>query len=62
MGSDLSPQDRQRIAESVRTRYAAVAAGPEGRFAFPTGRAGLLGLGYGEKAVDALPDEVAAGY
>jgi arsenite methyltransferase len=62
MENELTGQDRQRIAESIRQKYFKVAASPEGLFRYPTGRAGLEALGYASDMVHDLPEAVAAFY
>ena len=44
----------------VRKKYAEVAQSAEGKFAYPTGRQGALGLGYDESVLECLPDEILA--
>ncbi|EGY25365.1 ubiE/COQ5 methyltransferase family protein [Desulfovibrio sp. A2] len=48
------------IARAVRDRFTAVAQGPEGKFRYPVGDAGLAGLGYDEAITGRLPAEVRA--
>ncbi len=55
-------EDKQRIKEGIRKKYAQVASTPEGSFRYPTGRAGLEGLHYDRRAISALPSEVTAFY
>ena len=62
MENDLTSQDKQRIAESIRGKYVKVAVSPEGLFRYPTGRAGLEALDYGPQIIQALPEAVAAAY
>ncbi len=62
MENELTPQDKQRIEESIRGKYLKVAASPEGLFRYPTGRAGLEALGYAPEMVHKLPEAVAACY
>jgi SAM-dependent methyltransferase len=47
------------IRMAVRKRYDAVARSPRPQFSYPTGREGLLTLGYGKPFVDSLPASVA---
>ena len=54
--------DVNGIREAVRKRYADVARSTEGRFAYPTGRAGALALGYQPAWLDAIPDDALAGF
>ena len=62
MENELTPQDKQRIAESIRQKYLKAAASPEGLFRYPTGRAGLEALDYAPDMVRDLPEAVAASY
>lgn len=61
-GKRATPQDKQRIEESIWGKYLKVAASPEGLFRYPTGRAGLEALGYNQDMVRGLPEAVAAAY
>ncbi|MFQ5846945.1 MAG: methyltransferase domain-containing protein [Candidatus Methylomirabilales bacterium] len=47
-----------QIQEAVQKKYAAVSQSAEGRFQYPTGRAGVEALGYDLSLVGQLPDEV----
>jgi len=60
--NELTPQDKQRIEESIRQKYLKAAASPEGLFRYPTGRAGLEALDYAPDMVRDLPEAVAASY
>ncbi len=42
----ISEEDRKKIRAALERRYRRVARTPEGSFAYPTGEAGLLKLGY----------------
>lgn len=46
------------IARAVRDRFTAVAQGPEGKFRYPVGDAGLAGLGYDGSLTGRLPAAV----
>jgi ubiquinone/menaquinone biosynthesis C-methylase UbiE len=48
------------VARAVRDRFIAVAQGPEGKFRYPVGDAGLAGLGYDGALTDRLPAAVRA--
>lgn len=48
------------VARAVRDRFTAVAQGPEGKFRYPVGDAGLAGLGYDGSLTGRLPAEVRA--
>ncbi|HSO19156.1 MAG TPA: methyltransferase domain-containing protein, partial [Desulfosarcina sp.] len=58
----LSSEQRRRIASGIRDRYARVAAGPDGHFAYPTGREGLERLQYDQMLLAKLSHEVASSY
>ena len=62
MDIELTTKDRRRIEESVRQKYAEFSADPEGKFTYPTGRAGLEGLDYDPELIRDLPDNVVATY
>jgi arsenite methyltransferase len=63
MTDQFSERDRQRIAQGIHKRYAHVAATvPEGRFRYPTGRAGIEGLKYDPGIVGSFPDDVLASF
>jgi arsenite methyltransferase len=58
----LTKEDRKRIEESIREKYAEFSASPEGKFTYPTGRAGLEGLNYDSGVTRELPDSVVTNY
>jgi SAM-dependent methyltransferase len=58
MESELSKEDKDRIAEGIRKKYADASVTPQGLFNYPTGRAGLEGLGYDPKIVESIPKPV----
>jgi arsenite methyltransferase len=62
MADELTPQERQRIAEGIRGKYVRVAVSPEGLFRYPTGRAGLAALHYDPQLIRALPGSVVDAY
>jgi arsenite methyltransferase len=62
METALSNEDKRKIEDSVRLRYSKAAQNPEGRFRYPTGKAGLEALGYDRSILGVLPDEVLATY
>ena len=62
MNSELTSRDKQRIDASIRDKYIRVAAGPEGLFHYPTGRAGLEALNYDPDIIRDLPEPVIASY
>lgn len=49
---------RSGIEDEVRERFRKAAASPRGLFAYLTGRAALLALGYPEQALSVLPESV----
>lgn len=56
MEPELSAEDRARIEEGIRRKYAKVSLSPEGLFNYPTGRAGLRILGYDPEIVRSLSE------
>jgi len=54
----LSSQHRERIAANLDEKYKAVSLGPEGQFQYPTGQAGLDGLGYRPEWYAHIPEQV----
>ncbi len=62
MKNGFTDEDRKKIGEGIRQRYAKAAQSPEGHFRFPTGKAGLEALGYDQDVLRILPDEVLASY
>lgn len=62
MENELTSQDKKRIEESIRKKYAKVASNPVGLFRYPTGLAGLKALDYDPAMVRLLPESVAASY
>jgi SAM-dependent methyltransferase len=58
----LTSQDKKRIEESIRGKYAKVAMSPEGLFKYPTGLAGLKALNYNPEIIQALPEAISASY
>lgn len=62
MKNAFTDEDRKKIGEGIRQRYAKAAQNPEGHFRFPTGKAGLEALGYDQSVLRILPDEVLASY
>jgi arsenite methyltransferase len=62
MTNGFTDEDKKKIEEGIRHRYAKAAQNPEGRFRFPTGKAGLEALGYDPSVLRILPDEALASY
>jgi arsenite methyltransferase len=60
--SQLTEEDRRKIQEGIRKKYAKVALTPEGSFRYPTGRKGLEKLKYDPQLINALPEEVIGSY
>jgi arsenite methyltransferase len=58
----MSAENRKRIEEGLRRKYAQVAISPEGSFQYPTGEAGLKGQDYDSEILRSLPREVLASY
>lgn len=58
----LTTEDRNRIKDSIRRKYAEASASLEGLFRYPTGRAGLEALSYAPEIIRALPEAVVSSY
>jgi arsenite methyltransferase len=58
MGAKLSTEDKERIVEGIRKKYAEASVTPQNLFNYPTGREGLEGLGYDSKIVESIPRPV----
>ncbi len=56
MNINFTAQDRKKIEDGIRGKFAKVAVNPEGLFRYPTGRAGLEGLKYDPGILQALPE------
>ena len=56
MKSDFTAEDRKKIEEGIRGKYAKVAVNAEGLFSYPTGRAGLETLKYDPDILRSLPE------
>jgi SAM-dependent methyltransferase len=61
MSADPTP-DPGAIRETVRRLYAEISRSGEGKFSYPTGRAGAEALGYDPADLEALPPEVVTGF
>ena len=62
-GAAFTPEDLEKINNSVLSRYAKVAAGGWKKlFRYPTGREGMDGLGYDSKVTAILDEETASTY
>ena len=62
METNFNSDERKRIREGINEKYRGVALSPEGRFSYPTGRAGLEGQKYDPEILRALPEDVLASY
>jgi len=58
----LTPEDRKRIEEGIRQKYARVARTSEGNFRYPTGEAGLRGQHYNTEILNKLPKDIFVSY
>jgi len=58
----LTREDRRKIQEGIRKKYAKVAITPDGSFRYPTGKAALEKLKYDPQLINALPPEVISTY
>ena len=56
MNIDFTAQDRKKIEDGIRRKFAKVAVNPDGLFRYPTGRAGLERLVYDPGILQALPE------
>jgi arsenite methyltransferase len=52
----LTSEDKKKIEAGIREKYAKVAAGPQGLFKYPTGRAGLEAMKYDPDLLKTLPE------
>ena len=62
MEAKFNSGERKRIREGIDEKYKRVAISPEGKFSYPTGRAGLDGQKYDPNVLKALPEDVLASY
>lgn len=58
----LTTEDRNRIKEGIRRKYAEVSVSPEGLFRYPTGRVGLEALGYASEIIRSLTKAAVSSY
>ena len=58
MESKLSTEDKERIVEGIRKKYAEASVTAQNLFNYPTGKEGLEGLGYDPKIVESIPKPV----
>jgi len=54
----LTSEDKKKIENGIREKYAKVAASPQGLFKYPTGKAGLKALGYDPEILKTLPESI----
>jgi arsenite methyltransferase len=59
---NFNSDERKRIQEGIKEKYKGVAISPEGKFNYPTGRAGLEGQKYDPEILRTLPEDVLASY
>lgn len=62
MEATFSQNERARIYQEIRRKYARAARSLDGLFQYPTGRSGLEGLGYDPVVMNRLPERVVASY
>ncbi len=62
MEAKFTTEDRKRIEEGLRQKYAKVSVSPETLFRYPTGRAGLEALNYDPGILRALPESAVTCY
>ncbi len=58
----LTPKEAASVRKKIKEKYARVAAAADGCFRYPTGAAGLRGLGYPVEDWQDLPAELVASY
>lgn len=62
METKFNSDERKRIREGIDEKYKKVAISPEGKFSYPTGRAGLEGQKYDPGILKTLPEDALACY
>ena len=62
METKFNPEERKRIREGIDEKYKRVAVSPEGKFSYPTGRAGLERQKYDPEITQSLPEDVLTSY
>ena len=62
METKFNSDEKKRIQQGIKEKYKLVAIKPEGKFSYPTGRAGLEGQKYDPEILRALPEDVLASY
>lgn len=58
----LTLEERKRIEEGIQRKYSGVARTSKGNFQYPTGEAGLKGLGYDTEILKKLPKDIFVSY
>lgn len=58
----FNSDERKRIQQGIKKKYKVVAINPEGKFSYPTGRAGLEGQKYDPEILRTLSEDVLASY
>jgi SAM-dependent methyltransferase len=62
METKFNSDERKRIREGIDEKYKRVAISPEGKFSYPTGRAGLEGQKFDPEILKTLPEDSLASY
>lgn len=62
MEAKFNSDERKRIQEGIKEKYKMVAISPEGKFSYPTGRAGLERQKYDPQVIQSLPENVLSSY
>ena len=57
-GAAFSAEDIEQIRAAIKKKYSAVSSSAEGYFKYPVGRTGAVVLGYDEKLLEDIPDEM----
>ena len=62
METKFNSDERKRIQEGIKEKYKMVAISPEGKFSYPTGRAGLERQKYDPQVIQSLSENVLSSY
>lgn len=62
MEAEFTDKERKKIFRGIKKKYSKVAKKPEGLFKYPTGRAGLEGLGYNDSLLQSLPEKAVSSF
>jgi len=62
MEAKFNSDERKRIQEGIKEKYKMVAISPEGKFSYPTRRAGLERQKYDPQVIQSLPENVLSSY